>query len=1542
MNYFFTIKAKTIYLVLGLLVYLTLMTSAQTISIDSTFTTDTEIIPFSTTGKVYGLSLNGSVELFSDNSLVRVILYDTLFNEFLVYEAYPLICLLDDFDINSLCDETCYSDGFVPYSLEIQIINAELTLTTIELTETSSAEAGIMQQQAKETLELSKVNNIRATIQEYHMLWFADTNSISQLPYSQKKKLFGNKYNMLGKDFYIGGIYDPNPNATRTVDNSELIQEWDWRNRHGANDPTKDAFYYHGDTAGKQGWMTKIKSQYERADCQNLCYIYAPLGALEAVANLYFNNKEHRDYDLSTQHVLDCNTFGNGDCSGGFPIDVMKFIRVGIDGKGAYKEQGCYQPEDDAGSCRSNSPPQGPTPYEISFDYYHWISYSNLDTSRITKIKKKLIQYGPMSSTLDKYHGTDQGHVMVMTGFGRIKVGDVYHTTDNGDSVIVHENSPYIGHTYWIFKNSWGTSDVRDGYLYHIDGSTDDTLAHPTPNYFILTQILDLMQDPQEIPSYYDLDNDGYYNWGIGARPDSCPDTEFDSDDSEPRLGPFDDNYFSIPVAPVIEVKHGNNTIPNNSFYSFYNDTLSLGNQEILTFTIYNTGTAQLNLRPNTFNTTITLSEYDTLDFVIDTTGLITTIPQENGNTTFDIMFTLNSPITEPKMATVTIHLNECDMDDYVFTLVYADCDTIANPEFIGHGTTVWSGNIAKFGDVTVQTDATLIVTGNVAFANNADLNINTGGVVIVDGGHLTALCGSWQGVDVWGDITKTQFNSPPEAKLYQGKIKVINGGKISFAVNAIETIKYVDDEPDLTTSGGIVYINNGNIENCTRGVVFYPYKNFYPTINNPQENWSSFYKANFYNDHVYPMSQIYFDRVNGITIKGCYFDNKLPILSQPFYKTMAIYSFNGDFRISEITMSDPDSSIKTTFKGFDYGIYAQGSRPEEYISIRSSVFEDNERGIYLAAIDKPFIVQNTFLVRDKYSKYASSTELIGLYLDGVTTGFTVEENTYYTNMHYNNLETELCNGITVNNSGSNPNELYNNYFKNLTVGISAGGSNRAETGEGLCIKCNDFRSCRTDIYVAPEEDPANSQGIAVIQGVDGNGDPDLAAGNTFSSNNVSNFNNYNCGLIEYTHHYDFGMSSKVRPLPYTINTINLTRDFEADYDKDTSCPSNFGTGIDPIIEKSTLSTENIQIAAYSDTLAMETDGGNTNQLNLDVAVSVPNQAMQLRQQLLDESPFLSDTVMKSAIDKESVLANAMIRDVLIANPQSAKTPDVLQTLDDRYVQMPGYMMAEIMQGQNIVGAKEVIERQLAHHKTKYSKALVKLEKYYINDTINPPASLDSLVALWNNQPHPESKYKLAFHYLYQNDSIGVFNTLDNILVELDLTLHEEDVHQQYEDFFDVLWQTHCNTIGIDSTNIQSLLDISEDYSALPGVYAMNILIHEGELVYNEPVYFPDYFKSVSAFRTWKDTYATEDVIKVFPNPAGTYFIVEHNLTGYEGEFKIVVSDIHGKTVGSYKINSAQNQQVISTLNYPSGIYLVQLYVNGVLKETEKLSISKH
>jgi hypothetical protein len=178
-------------------------------------------------------------------------------------------------------------------------------------------------------------------------------------------------------------------------------------------------------------------------------------------------------------------------------------------------------------------------------------------------------------------------------------------------------------------------------------------------------------------------------------------------------------------------------------------------------------------------------------------------------------------------------------------------------------------------------------------------------------------------------------------------------------------------------------------------------------------------------------------------------------------------------------------------------------------------------------------------------------------------------------------------------------------------------------------------------------------------------------------------------------------------------------------------------------------------ISAYEDTLASTIDGGNTEGLNFEVLTSYPEEALTIRQELIEKSPYLSDTVMISSIEKDDVLPSAMIRDILIQNPQAPKSTKILKALDERQDTIPDYMMEEIMQGVNTYGAKELLEQELGGHIAIRDRAWNKLNLYFKNDTANRNASFDSLISLNIDESRLCCKYKLAFMYLDKNDSIN-------------------------------------------------------------------------------------------------------------------------------------------------------------------------------------------
>lgn len=97
----------------------------------------------------------------------------------------------------------------------------------------------------------------------------------------------------------------------------------------------------------------------------------------------------------------------------------------------------------------------------------------------------------------------------------------------------------------------------------------------------------------------YDRDKDGYYNWGIGQKPDTYPcSQDEDSNDDDNRVGPYDDDYSGISVMPDMRVQLGTNpwgaSFENGAILNILPDTV---NDTTFTFQINNSGSAKLNLK---------------------------------------------------------------------------------------------------------------------------------------------------------------------------------------------------------------------------------------------------------------------------------------------------------------------------------------------------------------------------------------------------------------------------------------------------------------------------------------------------------------------------------------------------------------------------------------------------------------------------------------------------------------------------------------------------------------------------------------------------------------------------------------------------------------------------------------------------------------------------------------------------------------------------------------------------------------------------------
>lgn len=498
---------KKIKIVLGLIMMFIFQSSFSQLiyPINSVYSTDTTI-NLTNIPKVFSLSINGQIQLNSNIGFVKVIMKDISGEKYLVYEGSKLLSNSLSINLNNIGEETYYLNKNEPVALEIYLKNASINLTSVLMDTLSNNSKSQNYNVYLNNLFNQKLANVQNYILQNQMIWTAGDNSFARMTYSQKTKYFGDPLpDLQGFEYYVGGIFEILPRAG--VTQSNYVNNFDWRNRHGANNPSSP--YWDGDNIDWSGWITK-RNEYQQC---NDCWLFSPVYTTESMINLYYN--QHLDKNLSEQNLLSCISTGQ-HCQGYIPSIALSYIKNnGVVNESCFPYQG-----DNNISCSTIC--SNPVEKVFINDYNEVYSTTDEDV-----IKKALIEKGPIACVVASW-----GHAMSLVGYGTVKAGNQFlYDTNTSTIYIVPQNSPLIGKTYWIFKQSWGSWIGGTPYVYIISNQPVWNINGHSISIPITSNLL----TPNDIRCV-DLDGDGYYNWGIGPKPATCPycpDQE-DCDDSNP------------------------------------------------------------------------------------------------------------------------------------------------------------------------------------------------------------------------------------------------------------------------------------------------------------------------------------------------------------------------------------------------------------------------------------------------------------------------------------------------------------------------------------------------------------------------------------------------------------------------------------------------------------------------------------------------------------------------------------------------------------------------------------------------------------------------------------------------------------------------------------------------------------------------------------------------------------------------------------------------------------------------------------------------
>jgi len=498
-------------------------------SLTRTQMTASDTIPLQDLGAVYAFSIDATITQPREASFVRIVLEDTEGHDYLVAESDRFRNDTTTVQLSAYCEETAKLQGITPVCLKCYLAgDATLQFAGFHVSDQEPTRGQTANEETDAAIKEAQVQSIVDRINEYNVrhgkLWRAGLNNWALAEYDSDIKGEGDAYTANFK-YYTEGIYEMGERPSqRSTYNSPYVESFDWRNRHGRN--------WIGDSIRDQG-----DTQY--------CMTFAFVGVTEAMTNLYYNKLLYKD--LSEQYIISTiapNTYG----------DAMIITRLQI--PGVIDEASCPY----LGGYYPNVNLIGND--TVTIGTVHIINNNQPYDSITSQIKYHLINDGPSVWGLNLYPSYETiynqrvyAHYMSLTGYGTVSANDYYSILGENTyqaSSFIQSGHNAIGYTYWIFKDSYGdysqTQFHHSGYRYVIFYDT----SKMGKAYYLEPSIVssDMTDDDIVVE---DRDGDGYFNWGIGPRPDnrlpSWAELEEDGDDSSRFKGAMDEYGYLADVA---------------------------------------------------------------------------------------------------------------------------------------------------------------------------------------------------------------------------------------------------------------------------------------------------------------------------------------------------------------------------------------------------------------------------------------------------------------------------------------------------------------------------------------------------------------------------------------------------------------------------------------------------------------------------------------------------------------------------------------------------------------------------------------------------------------------------------------------------------------------------------------------------------------------------------------------------------------------------------------------------------------------------------
>jgi hypothetical protein len=624
----------------------------------------------------------------------------------------------------------------------------------------------------------------------------------------------------------------------------------------------------------------------------------------------------------------------------------------------------------------------------------------------------------------------------------------------------------------------------------------------------------------------------------------------------------------------------------------------------------------------------------------------------------------------------------------------------------------------------------------------------------------------------------------------------------------------------------------------------------------------------------------------------------------------------------------------KSTFNGLFYGIFATNSATQNSITVSQCDFISNIYGVNLDKVNQARMLQSTFHIGgnpavNELNHYGIATVN--------STGYRIEENTF-TGTGTASITTF---GVNLFNCGIETNEVYKNSFTNLNYGAVAIAVNRNPQNnfEGLQFFCNSNNNSGVGVDITSDigslPNPEN-HGIRDYQG-----DLSHAAGNIFSQQNPiveSDLKNLTQNPFRYYH-----SGGTQEPLDYTAGRVFPV------YDADpNSCASKLAVN-DPAEPMPPGELDAIKQGLNENESAYRNlyyvynqllDGGNKDALINEIQMSWPEDAWQLRSELLSHSPFLSREVLESASDK-NILPHAMLLEICLSNPDGAKSETFLEHLEYEIPNpLPDYMIQLIRNARDSITTRTNLELAMAGYLSTASFQSNILINAFKSDSsqFNPDSTTRFL----------RKRYRLPSYFQMIDlvaENISISAAGDSLLLlpsYFDLNSIEIESYNNFTtwlNFRETVANSNRSLMQLDSTEVAYLIGLGEAWTDFTGSAIRNLLCFGYH--YCIPT---DISGSGSSYRpslSIQSASTTIDIVKIYPNPANTYLTFKYEFTKSDFPANLTITDANGKIRSREMLNLDRDEFLIDTRAFTNGVYFYEVSGSKGIIQSGKIAI-KH